>query len=152
MISPFELELLENYFLEQKTKFLEKCSVLRLTYSTSLVAILYLLRENVEDLFEFEEASQPRIQCDKSSADMNVISEGNTSYYIMVERFRLTSTKDFIKVIWCVDVFVLCLQLRIYKESGRIVHIRPKTLFKHQWQTKDTTESFEINLFFKGAL
>ena len=62
-----------------------------------MLAIPYLLRENTEDLFDFEGASQPRIQCGKPSADVNVISEENTSYHIMVERFRLTSTKDFIK-------------------------------------------------------
>ena len=61
-----------------------------------MVAIPYLLRENAEDLFDFEGASQPRIQCDKPSADINVIGEENTSYHIMVERFHLTSTKDFI--------------------------------------------------------
>ena len=68
-----------------------------MTYSTSLVAIPYLLRENAADLLDFKGASQPRIQCDKPSADMNVVSEENTSYHIMVERFCLTSTKDFIK-------------------------------------------------------
>ena len=62
-----------------------------------MVAILYLLHKNAEDLFDFEGASQPQIQCDKPSADINVSSEENTSYHIMVERFRLTSTKDFIK-------------------------------------------------------
>ena len=55
------------------------------------------MRENVEDLFDFEGASQPRIQCDKPSGDINVISEEEKkNYHIMVERFRLTSTKDFI--------------------------------------------------------
>ena len=48
-------------------------------------------------LISKEQASQLRIQCDKPSADINFISEENTSYHIMVERFRLTSTKDVIK-------------------------------------------------------
>ena len=56
------------------------------------------MHENAEDVLDFERASQPRIQYDKPSVDINVISEENTSCDIMVERFRLTSTKDFIKV------------------------------------------------------
>ena len=47
-------------------------------------------------LISKEQASH-KFQCDKPSADINVISEENTSYNIMVERFRLTNTKDFIK-------------------------------------------------------
>ena len=46
-------------------------------------------------LISKEQASH-KFQCDKPSADINVISEENTSYHIMVERFHLTSTKDFI--------------------------------------------------------
>ena len=88
--------------------------------------------ENAEDLFDFEGASQPRIQCDKPSADINVISEENTSYHLMVERFHLTSTKDFIKTFGELMALFYVFNLRIYKESGRVVHNRPKTLFKHQ--------------------
>ena len=80
----------------KRPSFWKTSLFLDLAYSRSLLAIPYLLRENPEDLFDFEGASQP-IQCGKPSADINVISEENTSYHIMVERFRLTSTKDFIK-------------------------------------------------------
>ena len=68
-------------------------------------------------LISKEQASH-KFQCDKPSADINVISEENTSYDIMVERFRLTSTKRIYEGVWCVDGFVLCLQLRICKETG----------------------------------
>ena len=78
-----------------------KLLVLDLTYSSSLVRIPHLLRENADDLVDFEGASQPRIQCDKPWADISVTSEENTSYNIMVEIFCLTSTKDFIKA-FCV--------------------------------------------------
>ena len=102
-----------------------------------MVAIPYLLPENAEDLFDFEGASQPRIQCDKPSADIpsadiNVISEENTSYHVMVERFRLISTKDFIKTFGELMAAFYVFDIRIYKESGRVVHNHPKTLFKHQ--------------------
>ena len=102
-----------------------------------MVALPYLLPENAEDLFDFEGASQPRIQCDKPSADIpsadiNVISEENTSYHVMVERFRLISTKDFIKTFGELMAAFYVFDIRIYKESGRVVHNHPKTLFKHQ--------------------
>ena len=84
-------------FSNKRPSFWKTVLFLDLTCSTSLVAILYLFSENAEDLFDFEGASQPRIQCNKPSANINVLSEENTSYHIMVERFCLTSTKDFIK-------------------------------------------------------
>ena len=84
-------------FWNKSTSFWKTVLFLDLSYSTSLLTIPYLLRENAEDVFDFEGASLPRIQYDKPSVDINVISEENTSYHIMLQRFRLTSTKDFIK-------------------------------------------------------
>ena len=118
-------------FWNKRPSFWKTVLLLDLAYSTSLVPIPYVLRENAEDLFDFEGASQVRIHCDKPSADINVISEENKNYHIMVERFRLTSTKDFIKAfgVLMASFYVFNSEYK-KKVEGSLIFVQ-KNLFKH---------------------
>ena len=84
-----------NKHFRSKLKFI---FYLDFTYSTAIVAIPYILRENLFDFFETEGADHPRIQCDKPLVDINVIIDENARFNVMVERFRLSSGKDFVKM------------------------------------------------------
>ena len=64
-------------------------------YSITIVAIPYILRENSLDFFETEGANHPGIQFDKPLVDTKVIIDEIARLNVMVERFRLSSGKDF---------------------------------------------------------
>ena len=55
------------------------------------------IKEKFINFFETEGANHSRIQCDKPSVDINVIIDENAWFNVMVERFRLSLGKDFVK-------------------------------------------------------
>ena len=68
-----------------------------MTYSTTVIAIPYMLRENSLDFFETERAKYLHTRCDQGLADINMIINENARYHVMVEQFRLSPGRDFVR-------------------------------------------------------
>ena len=68
-----------------------------MTYSTTVIAIPYILRENSLDFFETERANHLHTRCDQRLADINMIINENARYHVMVEQFLLSTGRDFVR-------------------------------------------------------